>query len=51
MTDSAIHLVRVKVSGKDGLGYYVAVYDNGELGPRSEGYGTEDNTTGVVGSG
>lgn len=29
--------------GEDGLGYYVALYRNGERGPRSEGYGRSDH--------
>lgn len=41
-TESRIRKVHVKL-GSDGLGYYVAVYGNGEPGPRSEGYGSKDN--------
>ena len=37
---SAIVKVRVHV-GSDGEAYYTAVYANGELGPRSEGYHAE----------
>ena len=42
MTESAFDKVVVSL-GDDGLGYYCARYENGEPGPRSEGYGRPDN--------
>jgi hypothetical protein len=36
--ESAITAAEITV-GDDGLGYYTGQYANGELGPRSEGYG------------